>query len=149
MKSRIIIAVVASVTAGTLGYMVGDRQPPLVRYWGMIMPENPPAGSEVDVHWDIQWFRRCPGKVYRKIIDSHKVIWDFEPFDTMYTRAKKVNEKDRRIELGLTLPKGAASGPAEYFAIVRLKCNWLQEIWPIVVDTPTIKFNIGDPKESN
>lgn len=148
VKARVVIAAVASIAAGALGYMVGDRQPPLIRYWGVILPENPPAGSEVSVQWDIQWFRPCTGKVYRQIVDSHKVIWDFEPFDTMYTRAKKITETNRRIELNLTLPKGIALGPAEYFAVVRLKCNWLQEIWPIVVDTPTIKFNIVEsPKQ--
>jgi len=85
--------------------------------------------------------------VYRRIVDSHKIVWEFEPFASEYTRAKKLSAIERKLEMSFMLPRGISSGPAEYFAVVKLECNWLHKFWPIVVDEPTILFTIGDRQQ--
>ncbi len=138
---RFLVTFCLTVAAGLLGFMINDRQPPLIRYYGRITPDNPLPGADINVTWEVRKNRDCPGVIYRRIIDSHGVVYDFAPVESLYTLAANTKEFSRLFKL----PAQIAPGPAEYFATNKLVCNPLHNFWPILVDMPSIKFNIATP----
>jgi hypothetical protein len=114
-RTRIwVCRIVASATLGIASvvfYMAIDRDPPFVRGAGKIMPENPLPGATVEVIWQGTRKRDCDGYVYRKIIDSHGVVFTIEGIPVSYA---KTNNPDPLVRY-FRLPVGLAPGPCEIY----------------------------------
>jgi hypothetical protein len=136
---RIVASVIIGI-AGVLFYMATDRDPPFQRGPGRIFPVNPLPGSAVEVEWEGKRIRDCDGYVYRKIIDSHGVVFSIEGVPVTYFKTRNPDPLVRYFRL----PVGAAPGPAKYIATTHYYCNPLHRWWPIVVETPQIDFNLAE-----
>jgi hypothetical protein len=144
-RTRIwVCRIVASATLGLASvvfYMAIDRDPPFERGAGKIMPENPPPGATVEVIWQGTRKRDCDGYVYRKIIDSHGVVFTIEGIPVSYAKTMNPDPLIRYFRL----PVGLAPGPAKYIATTHYYCNPLHRWWPIIVETPHLDFIIAPP----
>jgi hypothetical protein len=131
--------IAASVTLGVLAvafYMAVDREPPYVYLEGDVFPLDPPAGSQVAIHWHVHAKRYCPGWVERTITDQRGYLWR-----NIGGPVRPNAERDSHIVNTIDLPRGL-SGPAHYQAHVCYRCNPLHKFWPICVHTPVLPFTI-------
>lgn len=131
---------VCVAVVGPLVYMAADRDPPFQRGNGRILPENPIPGSPVEVEWQGKRIRDCDGYVFRKIVDSHGIVFTVEGVPVSYARTKNPEPLVRYFRL----PVGIAPGPAKYIATTHYYCNPLHRWWPIVVETPHLDFNVAE-----
>lgn len=140
-----VLAAVFSVGAfGPLMFMALDREPPYERIAGKISPDDPAAGGIIEVEWAIRTNRICAPaanrNVSRRIIDSHKVVWDFEETPSVYGRELSANP-DRIVRV-FALPAGIAGGTATYHSSACFSCWPIQQLWPICIDHPDIAFTV-------
>lgn len=137
-----LTALVIFVIVGGLFWMAIDRDPPFIRTYGEVIPENPRPGQWVAVKWHVKGSRWCPGTLQRQIIDSHDVVWtlDKEPI-AFGTRIPVSPDFVRRFQI----PPVAWPGRAVYRVTTAYQCNPLHRWWPVVTTGPDVVFEIAPP----
>lgn len=119
--------------------------PALLSYWWFEAPSDfyiertietprvPPGGTLV-VHIRTRASAgQCEATVRRTIVDATQV-------ETVYAEEVRSREADYRVEL--TVPLGAAPGPAIYNATIFRRCNPLQRLFPRPIEQPPLTFTI-------
>lgn len=110
-----------------------NRAPPV--YYGgrnVQTPQVPPGGVlKIDIDSEIK--DGCTAKVFRAIVDSTGVATEFEPMARNNIPAQVIE---------LTVPLGAAPGTAYYRARIEWSCNFVQKVFPYVVNQRPLKFEI-------
>jgi len=142
MRDRACTMVVAAfcvICVAPVTYWASDREPPFVRGTGYIIPQAVSPEGEFEVHWEGKRVKDCGGVVHRFIRDSKGDLWAL-PSSTV--RYSKITENGVPLN-SAKIPRGIACGPAEYVADALHVCNITHRIWPIRVNTPTIKFTIA------
>ena len=132
-----------------LGIMAGDRADPFVRYGGEIYPANPQPDSQVTIKWTGHRWRECEGEVWRTITDKDDKVHTFAPTPVEYTHTQNPDIMPRTFTLPIAVPPGRAT----YKAVAKFRCplpftsiiNPMHYIFPIIVDRPTVDFNVGEP----
>lgn len=146
--SRITAVLVSVFLVGPFLWMVFDRYPPYVRLDGIITPESPAPGDFVSVNWTIKVHRNCTPtprrNITRRVVDATGKHHDYEPIEGVYGLSP--DPSGGALSRSFQLPAFIASGPAIYKSSATFACNPLHTFWPIVVDTPDIKFTIAQPR---
>jgi len=142
-------AVVALLIFAPIFYMALDREPPVTRLFGSMVPDVVVQGGETAVRYTTTRRNRqdCPGVVQQEIIDSLNTIysklarqtgpakWEDDPY-----------VPDREIFYGhpVAIPLQAAPGPAIFRTVTFRYCNPLQRWlhWPIIQVGPDLPFTI-------
>lgn len=97
---------------------------------GETLPSVAP-GETLHMRFQATINKECPGTVIRTILDSSGRPFNF------------VEEPRPELEaypIDLIVPLGTFPGPAQYFARVRWRCNWVQEWFPKEVRQPPLDF---------
>jgi hypothetical protein len=137
---RFILWSIATLILGTIAlspalFIYLYNEPPPVTYSRrqVLTPVVPPGG-ELQIRISSDLTKRCSSEVYRTIVDVTGRPFDFvpepRPLSTDYT-------------IKLTVPLGAAPGPAYYSARVAWSCNMVQKYFPQEVIQRNIDFIIA------
>jgi len=99
----------------------------------VLTPVVAPGGNlRIKISSDVT--KNCTATVFRSIVDSSGV-------QTAYTAESRPLETDYIVEI--TVPLGAAPGPAFYAARLEWQCNMVQAIWPRLIIQRQIGFDIA------
>lgn len=111
------------------------KEPPPVTYSQrkVLTPVVPPGG-ELQIRISSDVAKKCNATVYRSIVDSSSV-------KTEYSSVFRPTETDYTVKV--TIPLGAAPGPAFYSARLEWKCNIVQQWFPQEVIQRNIYFEIA------
>jgi len=148
-KNREIICHMLSASVGIfimfpLLYMLLDRGPVLEIRNPRIEPMSVERGTKMRLMWDATEYRNCDGMVQRWIVDSAGHVFSFTNVATVYHEALQASPT-RTFSRELTVPRGAAIGPALYRSRVTRWCNVAQQyLWPIRESPPDVQFHIMD-----
>jgi hypothetical protein len=108
--------------------------PPVVYSQRRVLTPVVPPGGELQIRISADVTKKCNATVYRSVVDSSSVQTQyapvFRPLETDYT-------------VRVTIPLGAAPGPAFYSARVQWKCNFVQQWFPQEVIQRNIYFEIA------
>lgn len=133
-------AAVSAFFIAPIVYMAADREPPVIRHSGEIVPPDPYPGGRISVVWHTTIKRVCPGLVQRRIVDSTGTIWTLGMVEAEYGRSDELIRS-------FAIPFGIAWGEARYTATVQYRCNVLQDYWPIIVEGPAVRFRVAPPPQ--
>lgn len=134
----IVWMLIVAAFGSWLAVMAADNQVPYDYLSGEISPNPARAGSRVTLKWYIKTHRICPVSIRRLLTDVNgKVVAVFDPLPYSQT----VEMGDKELPKTFLLPD---SLPAQvtYNALACFKCNALQALFPLCVDTPRITFNV-------
>lgn len=111
------------------------NEPPPVNYSRrqVLTPVVPPGG-ELQIRISADITKRCSSQVFRTIVDTTGRPFEFVP------EARPV-QTDYIVRI--TVPLGAAPGPAYYSARVEWSCNLVQQYFPQEVTQRNIEFTIA------
>lgn len=143
MRTQTIVAGFVSVFLfSPIFWMLFDRVPPYMRTSGSIEPPDPLPGSQITVTWTIAEVRYCPREhtrmTTRMIIDAKGIEHRYAP-----TVADYKEQNPTEIMRNVQLPPNITPGQATYHSQTCYACNPFQEMWPVCVSTPDIKFTIA------
>lgn len=143
MKMVIVLAAAVSfLLIAPIVYMYLDNVPPYEYDAGKsyIVPSRAHVEHQVTIHWAITKINRiCRGYVVRFIIDADtgvKTTYDATP------AATSVERGDTELDRTFTLPPNVAPGVKIYRSEGFYSCNPLQQLWPLRVVTPDIRFEV-------
>ena len=142
---EIISAVVTVGIMAPILWMAMDRSPPFEIVTGHIEPMDVPLGGSLDIVWHVRPLRLCSlhrATVTRSVIDSIGIAHRYAPVNAQFSGETK-------LERSITLPPTMAEGPARYSSLACYPCNPLQELWPVCVQTPELKFNVVGGSEQS
>lgn len=108
------------------GTFVADREEPFVRSSGTISPSNPRPGQRVEVHWDAELKRVCPGKIFRRWQDADGDIFELPSSLARYHQRGRMETMS-----AVVIPRNATCGKNTYTSIGEYECNWTHRFWPI------------------
>ena len=114
-------------------YLYNENPPVTYTQRKVLTPIVTPGGTlKIRISSDVA--DDCTAIVYRTIVDSSGV-------QTNYAGELRPKETDYTIEL--TVPLGAAPGPAFYKPRLEWQCNMIQAIWPHTVFQRQLGFEIA------
>ena len=96
-------------------------------------------GASITVDWTQNWSRLCPGTVNRQLTTEHGEIKTFKAFAIYPPDKLGVISRESRVYVPHTTPAGTAT----LQSTISFHCNFLQEIWPIVVKAPPIIIQVA------
>lgn len=141
---RVIVAASLVFIAITAVIWSFDTVPPVKFVTAHIERSTVEPGSFLQIDYEVDTERLCPGDLQRVIADGRNVLHFIEPYTFTQTgrTAKAIGKKNVRVSI--PVPLGASPGSAKYQAIVRYYCNPLQRFLnrAIEVETPLIEFTI-------
>jgi len=109
-----------------------------------IIPQQAEAGMQIRVDWKVKVNRICDGTNVRELFDpitkSRLAIYD--PVPTASSAA--LEKGDQHLIRTFLLPRRLQKGKIGYRAHLLYKCNWLQRVFPIEMDTPDLFFELVD-----
>lgn len=127
----LVFGCIAALPA-TFIYMYFEKPPVSYSIRKVLTPKVPPGGDlKIQISADIT--KACIATVYRSIVDASSVQTDYAP----ETRPQVTD-----YVITVTVPLGAAPGPAYYSARVEWQCNLVQEWFPQEVTQRNIPFDI-------
>ena len=139
---RIITFSFASVIAGILGLWAADREPPIY-----VIKAEPVKtvwpGDELQLRYTVYRRKSCETNIDRFIFDSQLVRYVLD--DLAFSGAPGPLGESTYVAR-VAIPAKFAIGQARYRVISKFVCNPLQRIWPIVVESPDVVFDVGTPK---
>lgn len=127
-------------TSGVLGAFLGDRSPPIVVRQGEIVPDPVSPGQLAEIRWKAILVRKsCTRTVRRYIVGSDNEIRILDENDgAVATGPDSISKK-------FLVPFNTPLGRARYRATATFVCNPVHEIWPILVSTPEVPFDVVAP----
>lgn len=145
MKPRhyAIGAVLMAVT-GALVFMRFDTTPPYEfdASQSEVIPPRTEPGTQIVVRWKVKKVNRfCHGMNTRELFDAETkariAVYDPVPVASPF----ELSENEHLVRT-FTLPKIMPYGRIGYRATQQYICNPLQHIWPLVVTTPDLFFEV-------
>lgn len=145
MKMKLTIfasLLVSSFLIAPAAYMLSDNQPPYEydAANSYIIPTTTPAGRQMSVHWAFTRVNRvCPGTLTRFVVDEatgYRFSYDPVPV----ALASEIG--DNVLNRTFFLPPGLVPGWKTYYSEMHFACNPLQRIYPLVVRTPRLRFEV-------
>jgi len=127
---------------GWLGYLVSDREPPVVITKTEVLTPSVNPGGQLRVRYHLRRFRECGSETTRLIRDASETHFGLDPSSTPYSQGVVGEEA---YNLPLLIPRSAAQGPAEYRVRTIWICNPLHHIWPIKGEMRIVRFEIRGP----
>ena len=122
-----------ALSPGLLVYWYNEPAPVVYSVRKVLTPVVPPGG-ELQIRISADFAKKCDATVYRSIVDSSGIEADYAP-------EPRPTKTDYTIKI--TIPLGAAPGPAFYSARVVWNCNFVQKWFPQEVIQRNINFNIA------
>ena len=143
MIFRVLTFALVGSVAATLGVWTIDRQPPVtvLRADVMVKPVRP--GEDLRIRYTVHRFRSCETYVDRSLFDADfvRVVLD----DLAFTSAPGPLGESMYVAT-VPLPRNFASGTGQYRVVTKYVCNPLHRIWPVVVESSPIWFEVsGEP----
>lgn len=138
---HILALFVAIVVAALPIYWATDREPPVVRAAGFVIPSDAAPGQHVETRFVIVKLRQdCSLTIQREFVDACGIIHRQVPFDAGYqnTPAPFVGARE------LMIPRGMCRGPAMFTSTVFGICNPIHNWWPVIQSEPPVHFNVID-----
>lgn len=122
-----------ALSPALLIYLYNENPPVTYTQRKVLTPVVAPGGTlKIRISSDVG--DDCTAVVYRTIVDSAGV-------QTNYAGERRPMETDYTIEM--TVPLGAAPGPAFYKPRLDWQCNVIQAIWPRTVYQRQLEFEIA------
>jgi hypothetical protein len=147
MIKRICLFGILAIVSTILGTMAADRDVPVERINGRLIPEAVKPGDEVEAAFTLTAQRRyCPGVIEREIIGTDHIIHRLENIPATYAAP----DGDRRnFTRGIMIPKSLPYGPATYKSCVVAACPWnpFHYLWPVKQCEPLVKFIVYNGEE--
>ncbi len=112
-----------ALTPGITLFLLNEPSPVSSSKLDVLTPEVAP-GQDFKMHVSSEITKKCKGTIWRSIIDSAGVQTNYKPVP---------RPDDPDFSVSLTVPLGAAPGPATYQSRIEWECNYVQELWPRVV----------------
>ena len=135
MKFLIGTLVIIAITST---WLLFDRDMPIQRGETWVSPEAVYPGETITIRVSSKANRPCPGTVARELIDSDGVTWPYLP---IYIPAIPVC-MDVIAAREVIIPKSIACGTVRHTSQIFYACNWIQNIWPITVNSKEFTFTI-------
>lgn len=123
-----------------------DRTPPVTVYKLDMEPHVVYPGQKVVRSIEVLRRRACQTDVDIVLIDGNRVRWIID--EPSIVAPGPVGVRDAYGQ-PMTIPAQMAPGPAEMRITTRRVCNPLQHIWPLVTQSPTVYFEVADPRPSS
>jgi len=140
-----LLGVVLMLVTAVLVYMWFDTTPPYVfdASGSEIIPKKVEAGMQIRVDWKVKFNRICTGTNIRELFDpvTNARLAVYDPVPTASSAAL---ERGNHLIRTFLLPRRLPPGPVGYRAHLVYKCNWLQNFFPIEMDTPDLFFELID-----
>lgn len=132
------------VVVTSLLFQLFDRRDPVKMTYGEISPNPAAAGSYIEVELHFERHRECDGTIYRRIVDSAGVQFEYGASSTVYNHAQRTRGLlAPDLMRSLQLPVALHKGPAFYSPVIVWHCNWMQEVfWPITQQQTPIPFEV-------
>lgn len=131
-----------AAVSSALGILAADRDAPVERANGMLIPEAVKPGDHVEAAFTLSDQRKyCPGIIEREIICTDRIVHKLESIPATYSSPSG----DRRnFTRGVVIPKSCPYGPATYKSCVIAAClyNPFHYFWPIKQCEPIVNFII-------
>lgn len=122
---------------GSLGYMVGDRNFPIILLERSIVSVRVPQGGQLLIHVRFIVAKQCESHTDRFLFDREDIKYDLEPLEAIAGSAEIGRPEEYTIPVDI--PIDFKAGKAIFRSITTFKCNVIQNMWPLyapVVDTP-------------
>lgn len=136
----VISIVVLGVFAGWLGVLTGDRDVPTTVYRTEVLALRPWPGGEVQIRYFVKRHQSCATYVQRTLFDSQQLRI---PLPSREFAASPGPVGEDSYLVSVPIPEGVALGPANYRVITTYVCNFIHNLWPIVVVAKDVGFEIG------
>ena len=142
---NLLIGIVLMVFAGAIVFMWFDTVPPFEfdASQSKIIPQIAESGMQIRVDWKVKVNRLCPGSNTRELFDPITKV-RLAIYDPVPTAANTALEGDNHLIRTFLLPRRIAKGPIGYRAHLFYRCNWLQQFFPLELDTPELFFELID-----
>lgn len=129
-----------ALAIGWIAWLWLDRSPPLEFAGGIVSPDPIRAGNWVQIIWRLRWKRACNRiEIKQTLVSATGLIHALETIDAT---AEKPTEDFISIGRAIHIPWVMSAGIAEYRVTVLCVCNPLQELWPLAVQAPSLRFNV-------
>lgn len=132
----------AAIIGGVLGRWISDREPPTFIRRVEVLLVNPVPGGEVHVRYHVVRDRACATKVERVLFDAQQLRIPL-PSREFSTSPGPVGEDSYVVSVPLSA--SMTPGPAIYRIATSYECNPLHSLWPIVVPSSDVHFEIRRP----
>lgn len=143
-RGHYCIGVVLMIITGTLAFMWFDTTPPYEFDAGQsyVVPNKAEEGMQIRVVWKVKKLNRfCPGTNLRTLFDPVTKV-KLAIYDPVPVAARFELGEDSFLVRTFLLPKELMAGKVGYRATQIYVCNPLQHIWPLVVTTPDLFFEV-------
>ncbi len=135
----VVILGLAALGAASLGVTISDRKPPIVFDDARALASKAVQGGELEVQFTVHRLRVCDLESKRWLTDAQGKIHAI----STYTRGEPSDAWAETYKRSITIPEGAAPGPASYTIDLSYSCNVFHRLgWPIHVSSPPIRFEI-------
>lgn len=134
-----VIAAIVAASSFNIAVMVVDREPPITYQAAHAVTPTVKRGGTIEVEYKVVRSRICPVVAKRWLYDAtgqrHSV--------PQYTVGADLTAGRETYRRSITIPSGAAVGPARYEVVLDYTCNSLQKLLgPTTVVSPPVKFEI-------
>ncbi len=134
-----VIAAVTAVSSFNIAVMVVDREAPITYQGAHAIAPTIKRGGTIEVEYKVVRTRICPVVAKRWLYDAagqrHSV--------PQYTVGADLTAGRETYRRSITIPSGAALGPARYEVVLDYTCNPLQKlVGPTTVVSPPVEFEI-------
>ena len=138
---------ITAIITSSLVYMLLDNVPPYDFKSGRIEPNPATSGRNVNVIWDIEVRRYCPGTVYRTIVgpitkSNASVVYFYDPIHAIISKSNVNDFRNKELIVTFSIPFVQSIGAYNYAAKIDYECNWLQKFFPLRVNLPVVPFEI-------
>ena len=142
---HILFGIVLMCSTSALVFMWFDTTPPYEFdvSESSIIPSRAEPGMQIRVDWKVKVNRICKGTNTRELFDPITKT-RMAIYDPVLTASDSALEGDNHLIRTFLLPRRISPGPIGYRAHLLYKCNWLQNFFPIELDTPDLFFELVD-----
>lgn len=141
MLVNLIIAIIAIGLSGLVGYWASDREDPTTLRSVEPITDRVAPGGILKLKHNVVRKRSCRVHLEQILFDGENARFTTQDEDY---NASPGRIGDEHFVIQVSVPNTATEGDARYRGIRSYYCNplhyWFN--WPIVVDTPDVKFEI-------
>jgi hypothetical protein len=141
-RNDVYAIIFALVVVGPLTWWSLDRTPPFTEVPYATSPDPAHRGEMMESEWDVTVAREgCRGTFQRVLIDSHNVVWAFQPFLLTFTNLP-IGHHIIKSATPFLLPKDFAQGRGTILIVVTAECNPVHKFFPIIYRAPPAYFDV-------
>jgi hypothetical protein len=137
----VIAAGALVATAGSLGFMAGDRSIPIQVIERSVLDDNARPGGEVVLRYRAVQHRRCDIHTDRVIFDSRGERHLLPALEFKAGIGGKVGEQQEYV-VKIKLPVDIAFGKARYETSTVYVCNLVHRLWPVLSPYNPLFFEV-------